>query len=513
MEIRGIKVKKEPNKSKGFYMLRPANFYAVPLLYSSGQQSIRCVNVGDAVKEGTAIAKPNGKYGYFVYSPCSGKVVSIIKKLNVYGNECEHVVIGRDLSGQTHTFPVLGEEDVQPDVLLKRLYESGIVDNFEPFDVGYKKYLLKCPIKTLLVNCIEDDPFDYSTTALLETYESQIMEGARLFQKICNAEKIVFAFSFNQRKIAKQLKSYIRKLGLSKTLKIKFFPNIYPLHYSRLLGYYQTRKMVREGGRTAETGVIVESVCNCYDFYNAVRLGVPLTQRAITISGKNCLRKANYFVKNGTSINHIMEVVGEQKSSFDYMLVYGGVMSGIAQETSDISATLTSSTLLFCDTDEFSVENETACINCGKCLEVCPVRLNVKELDDLFFEGRYSKAKNMGVETCLECGCCSFVCPAKRFLTQRITFMKDLALGRVGKKAESSGYVVVEGEDPNQQEEEPDEILDLKDNFSTDHQNFDRSEVDQMIKELEDERKPNKDNKYAYKRPETNGEGGEKNEQ
>jgi len=449
MEVRGVKLKKikTRSKDKGFFVLKPPEYFSVPLLADDGDRSIRAVNVGERVKEGSLIAKPSGRYGSYVYSPCSGKVVSIIKKLNASGNECEHVVINRDEDDEKeYLSPYSALEDDQ-ELLLKRLFESGMIDNFRPFDPAYKKYLLKKRTSNLIINCTEDDPYKTCESALIETYTSEVVEGARLLQKVSKAEKITFLFTNSQRKVAKLVQKQIAGLNDKKNLKIKFYRDVYPLHNSRLITFYQTGKMVSETSRTAEVGIIVDSPSNCYDFYNAVTKGMPSIQKAVTVSGNNSLRKANYFVKNGTLVSHILDVVGTKEHYPDNMLIYGGIMSGTAQESLDISVALTASCILFCDKEEYTRDKETACINCGKCVSVCPVRLHVKNIDEAVNNRDFVSANSLGVRACINCGACSYVCPAKRYLAQRIGFAKDYVQGKKAKKANDSEYVLIDGID------------------------------------------------------------------
>ena len=73
----------------------------------------------------------------------------------------------------------------------------------------------------------------------------------------------------------------------------------------------------------------------------------------------------------------------------------------------------------------------TACINCGKCVEVCPGRVVPRRLAD--YAENYNEEAFLaehGMECC-ECGCCSFVCPAKRPLTQTIKSMHKMRLAKV----------------------------------------------------------------------------------
>lgn len=514
MEIRGVKLKKQArySKSSGFFVLREPDYFSVPLLADDGDKPQRAVNVGDAVKEGTLIANPTGRYGSYVYSPCSGKVIGVVKKLNASGNECEHVVIARDLENAKEYLPAMDEGDYNHEALLKRLYLSGMIDNFEPFDPSYKKYLLRCKVKTLVINCTEDDPYKTSDTALLETYLSEIVEGAKLLKIVARAENIAFIFTSKQKKLAKAVKKHVKDLQEQKMIKVKIYPAVYPLHDSRLIAYYETGKMVPEGTRTAPTSVIVEAPSNCYDFYNAVKKNIPSIQKAVTITGKNCLRKANYFVKNGTSIEHILNIVGTKEKYEDNMLIYGGIMSGIAQETLDIAATLTASCILFINREEYSKDAETPCINCGRCVECCPVRLHVKNLDDAIINREYTKAKRLGVSACIGCGACSYICPAKRYLAQRISFAKDIALNKHAKNPNSSEFMNVEG-DRVRVDDENQVTVEQNENFVKPTTNGGETPaVDELLEKLKEDKEAEKLKDKNTKFKIIDATGGDKNE-
>ena len=80
--------------------------------------------------------------------------------------------------------------------------------------------------------------------------------------------------------------------------------------------------------------------------------------------------------------------------------------------------------------DEVSQLEPSACINCGRCLEVCPSRI-MPNILATFAEQHNEEAflKYEGMECC-ECGCCSFVCPAKRHLSQNIKSQRKIVLGK-----------------------------------------------------------------------------------
>ena len=211
MEIRGVKIKKIAKKNSGneLIVLKPSEHYSVPLLADDGDASLKIVKVGDSVKEGTLIAKPTGRYGSYVYSPCSGKVIGIVKKLNASGNECEHVIIKRDLNEEKENLSTISLVEQNQEILLKRLYECGGIDNFHPFDPVYKKYLLKNAITKLIVNVTEIDHYQTCVSKLFETYLSEVVEGAKLLAKVAKTENILFIFSQKQKKLVSSLKKHI----------------------------------------------------------------------------------------------------------------------------------------------------------------------------------------------------------------------------------------------------------------------------------------------------------------
>lgn len=94
----------------------------------------------------------------------------------------------------------------------------------------------------------------------------------------------------------------------------------------------------------------------------------------------------------------------------------------------EVPATKTSSALLCLSVDPVSASTETACINCGRCVEVCPARIVPSKLADYAQHGDREKFEKFNGMECVECGCCSFSCPAKRHLTQSIKSMRRMIL-------------------------------------------------------------------------------------
>ena len=101
-----------------------------------------------------------------------------------------------------------------------------------------------------------------------------------------------------------------------------------------------------------------------------------------------------------------------------------------------IPCTKTTSSLLFLERDAVSEAKQiqTACINCGRCVSVCPGHVVPARLATLAEHGDMAGFEKMDGMECCECGCCSYICPAKRPLTQSIKSMRKMVLAERKKK-------------------------------------------------------------------------------
>ena len=90
----------------------------------------------------------------------------------------------------------------------------------------------------------------------------------------------------------------------------------------------------------------------------------------------------------------------------------------------NVPTTKTSTALLALSKDDVSAMEPGPCINCGRCVEVCPGRVIPSRLAD--YAERFDEEaflENHGME-------CSFICPAKRPLTQQIKSMRKIQLAK-----------------------------------------------------------------------------------
>jgi electron transport complex protein RnfC len=63
---------------------------------------------------------------------------------------------------------------------------------------------------------------------------------------------------------------------------------------------------------------------------------------------------------------------------------------------------------------------ETNCVRCGRCVDVCPMKLVPTKIALASRHGDVGLTRRYNIMACFECGSCAFICPASLPLVQLI---------------------------------------------------------------------------------------------
>ena len=421
------------SKDQAIRTVMPKGDLVYPLSQHIGAPANPVVKKGDHVLKGQVIAEAGGFVSAPVHASVSGTVKGLEQRFNPAGSKVECIVIENDGEyKETEYAPVKPLEEMSREEILERIGSAGIVGMGGAGFPTKVKLSPKEPdkIEYIIANCAECEPYitaDYRR--MLENTE-ELVSGMRAVLSLFPNAKGYFAVEDNKKDCAEKIRAAIAD---EPRMDVKLLMTKYPQGAERQLIYAVTNRMINSTMLPADAGCIVDNVETLIGIHTAVIEGRPLMERVVTVSGDAVSSPGNFKVLIGTDHQELIEEAGgftEQPQK----LISGGPMMGFAMVTPKAPVTKTSSSILAFKKDVVAESRETACINCARCVEVCPSRLIPSRLAD--YGQRHDEeafVKMNGLE-CVECGSCSYVCPAKRPLKQAIGSMRKTALANKRKK-------------------------------------------------------------------------------
>lgn len=420
-------------KDKAIVTVRPKGDLIYPLSQHIGAPASPIVSVGDHVLKGQKIAEAGGFVSAPIHASVSGTVKAIEPHFNPTGSKVNCIVVENDGEYQEVEYtPAKPLDALTKEEILNLIGEAGIVGMGGAGFPTKVKLSPKEPekIEYVIANCAECEPYitaDYRR--MLENPE-ELVSGMKVVLKLFDNAKGIFGVEDNKPDCIAKLKELTKDEPRMEVLALK---TKYPQGAERQLIFATTGRVINSSMLPADAGCVVDNVETLIGIHYAVIDERPVMERIVTVSGDGVKAPGNFKVLFGTNQRELVEAAGGFLGEPE-KVISGGPMMGFAMFTLDTPITKTSSSILCLTKDEVAANEPSACINCGRCVEVCPSRIIPSRLAD-FAEHHNEEAftKWEGLE-CVECGSCSYVCPAKRQLKQAIGSMRKIALANRRKK-------------------------------------------------------------------------------
>ena len=405
------------------------NYQRISLSQHIGAPAKPIVKKGDRVLTGQKIAESGGFVSASIYASVSGVVKSIEPRRVVTGDMIMSIVLENDeLYEDVGFYPSAPLEKLSREEIIDIIREAGIVGMGGAGFPTHVKLSPKDPdkIEYILANCAECEPYLTSDYRRMLEEPEKLIEGLKIMLKLFPNAQGILAVEDNKPECISLLKQLTRN---ETKISVKALKTKYPQGAERQLIYATTGRKINSSMLPADVGCIVDNVDTIVAIYHAVIQGRPLMERIVTVTGDAIANPRNFKVRIGTSYQELLEEAGGFLKEPE-KLICGGPMMGFGMFDLNVPTTKTSTALLALSADDVSAMEPGPCINCGRCVEVCPGRIIPSRLAD-YAEHFEEEAflENHGMECC-ECGCCSFICPAKRPLTQEIKSMRKLQLAK-----------------------------------------------------------------------------------
>ena len=383
----------------------------IPLLQHIGAPCDPLVKVGDRVLRGQKIGDGQGLC-VPVHASVSGKVVAVEPRLHTSGRLVNAIVIENDFKDETVTpvVPEIPTEEMAPDDILHAIREAGIVGmGGAAFPGNVKALSAMGNVDTLIANGCECEPYITADDTLLRTNPEQVLEGMMILHELLHPKKLILAVEDNKQVAIEKLKTHSKDYP---EIEIRVLPTRYPQGAEKQLVQSLTGREVPPGKLPSAVGCAVFNVSTFAAIYRAVRLGIPLTQRIVTISGEAIAEPQNFIVRIGTPIYDLVEAAGGLNEKTE-RVICGGPMMGTAQPDLDAPVVKATNSVLCLLKDKNGASENPVCLRCGKCVAVCPMLLQPLYMYRFTNAGRVDELNRLNVLDCLECGSCAFTCPGK----------------------------------------------------------------------------------------------------
>ena len=425
---------KELSKDHPIEKYLPKGDLVYPLSQHIGAPSVPCVKKGDTVLAGQKIADAGGFVSVPLHASVSGTVKGIEKHLNATGSMVDCIVIENDQQYQEVEYQEARLEDLTKEEILNRIKEGGVVGMGGAGFPTHVKLAPKDPsrIEYILVNGAECEPYITSDYRRMIEEPEKVVKGLQVILTLFDSAKGYICIEDNKPDCIAKMKELVKDID---RIEVKEVMTKYPQGGERTLIYAATGREINSSMLPADVGCVVDNVETVISVYKAVILGRPVNSRVVTMSGDGIKEPKNLLVLSGTDMSELVDAAGGLKAKIA-KAISGGPMMGFALYDLHVPCTKTTSAFLFLEHDAVSEAQEiqTACINCGRCVSVCPGHVLPARLAKLAERGDMAGFEAMDGMECCECGCCSYICPAKRPLTQSIKSMRKMVLASRRKK-------------------------------------------------------------------------------
>ena len=408
-----------------FHTITPKQV-VIPLQQHIGAPCQSLVQVGDKVLRGQKIGDGEGLC-VPVHASVSGTVVAIEPRPHTSGRLVNSIVIDNDFRDETialkeNNLPV---EQLDNDEILHAIREAGIVGmGGAAFPGNVKALSAMGKVDTLIANACECEPYITADDSLLRTSPEKVLEGMMILKKVLNPERMVLAVEDNKAEAIEKVRGI---LGDYPGIELAVLPTMYPQGAEKQLIQAITGREVAPGQLPVSVNCAVFNVSTYAAICRAVRHGMPLIQRIVTVSGEAIAEPQNFIVRIGTPFHDLIEVAGGLHDKTE-CVISGGPMMGIAQSDLSVPVLKATNSILCLLKDENGAAENPVCLRCGKCVSVCPMRLQPLYMYRFTNAGRVDELQRMNVLDCIECGSCAFTCPGKLPLVE--TFRKGKQMVR-----------------------------------------------------------------------------------
>ena len=362
---------------------------------------------GNEIQPGLPLAA--NKRGGFLLGLVKGRVAAITTAPGIRGALEERVILVEPApdTNPVAFAPLDPDADPVPDLLNRIRQACVFTDSLRPVplcdllvaDEGDS-------IETMIVLAADREPEVRASLQLFRERSVDAFRAARLLVRIAGAKEGMLA-------MPEPAAAEASRLADGEGVEIMSLPPEYPQTLEPLVARRAADSaLTRHGARTRV--IALETALAALD---AVRDGKVQDKKVLTVIGPDGKARGNFRVQIGTRLKDLLPQCGLGLNERD-KVVAGGPMRGFAQYSLDTAVDAGVDAIMVIPADAVRNWTDDPCVNCGECLDVCPVNLQAHMLGRYAEFGFFDRAEDLEIANCIECGLCGLVCTAGRPLLQ-----------------------------------------------------------------------------------------------
>jgi electron transport complex protein RnfC len=420
-----LELKKQPACDRPIEVMPTPRMIYLPLMQHIGEPSILKADVGDYVRLGQPLAEAGPGISCAVHSPVSGVVNEITDYNSPTGGRCPMIVIEND--GRDHVFEHKKDTDVdsltQAEII--EVIKKAAISSVSGLDIplwAKLSAMAQNKIKTVIMNSVETEPYICSSQKLLSESPEDVANGLILILKCTGAKKAILAVSDDiDSDTVSGMVDAAHLQGID--LKLSRIHQKYPSGNEKYLAGLVSGDRHVERPEDMDAGIVYAE--ECADVYRAALYGFPQISRVVTVAGDAVGNPQNVEVRIGTPVRAVLDHCG---LIFDpERVVLGSSMRGAAITNLNTPVTKQVTAVLALVSTRHE-KLKPLCINCGKCVRVCPEGLLPNYIAMRAVLVDIDACSALHIENCIECGSCAYICPGRMPIVELIKNIKKAAI-------------------------------------------------------------------------------------
>ncbi len=404
----------------------------VPLSQHFGAPSKPLIHKGQEVVRGEPIAHADGFMSVPMHAPVTGIIEGVELTPTARGPKGDAIIIKtHHAASQQVMYGIdFDWQSATAEELIHQIQNTGMVGLG---GAGFPSHVkMQVPedhtIDTLVINGCECEPYLTTDHRLMLEKPDSLLLGIRIALKISGAERAIIGIEDNKMDAVEAIRE---RLAEDDPISVGVVKTKYPQGSEKLLITALLGREVPSGGFPYQVGVVVNNVTTLAQLGELLPRRQGLIERVVTIAGPGVSRPGNYLGPVGTPLRFALEHAGYFGDAS--RLILGGPMMGNTAASLDVPVTKTVSGILVLEESKASPDKYGEqqkiypCIQCSRCLDACPVKLNPSQLGRLAAKREYeTMAEQFHLNDCFECGSCSYVCPSNIPLVQYFRIAKSI---------------------------------------------------------------------------------------